>query len=63
MKKYVKPSINVIELQLKENIAGLPTTVYRGSASSKNSALYNIALSTEKSGLEEHKYGEDGWVS
>ncbi len=30
MKKYVKPSINVIELQLKENIAAVPTTVYKG---------------------------------
>ena len=31
MKMYVKPSINVIELQLTENIAAVPTTVYTGS--------------------------------
>ena len=31
MKTYAKPSINVIELQLTENIAAVPTTVYTGS--------------------------------
>ena len=31
MKMYVKPSIEVIELQLTENIAAVPTTVYKGS--------------------------------
>ena len=38
MKMYVKPSIEVIELQLKEDIAAVPTTVYKGSKSiwSKN---------------------------
>lgn len=63
MKKYVKPSMNIIELQLKENIAALPTTVYRGSASGKTSALFNIALSYEKSGLEQRNDGGDVLVS
>lgn len=57
MKKYVKPSMNIIELQLKENIAALPTTVYRGSKSTVN--LFNIALSQERSGLNKL---EDGGV-
>ena len=58
MKKYVKPSMNIIELQLKENIAALPTTVYRGSKSTKN--LLNIALSSERTGLQKL---EDGGVN
>ena len=54
MKKYVKPSINVIELQLKEDIAAVPTTVYKGA--SRTSALrqqkaVNMALTAEGSGL------------
>lgn len=54
MKMYVKPSVNVIELQLKENIAAVPTTVFKGS--SRTSAVaeataLNIALSSEGSGL------------
>lgn len=52
MRKYVKPSVNVIELQLKENIAAVPTTVYKGS--SRSTASYfskqDIAFSTEGSG-------------
>ena len=51
MKTYVKPSVNVIELQLNENIAAVPTTVYksstRGAASATKSAkAYNMALGT-----------------
>lgn len=51
MKTYVKPSVNVIELQLNENIAAVPTTVYksstRGAASAtKSKAAYNMALGT-----------------
>ena len=61
MKKYVKPSMNIIELQLKENIAALPTTVYKGSKSTKN--LLNIALSHENTGLSERSDGEDILVS
>lgn len=51
MKKYVKPSINVIELQLKENIAAVPTTVFKGSKGSMNSKLLDIALKAENTGL------------
>lgn len=54
MKLYVKPSINVIELQLKENIAAVPTTVYKGSSRASAVAAQrtvNLALSSEGSGL------------
>ena len=54
MKFYVKPSVNVIELQLKENIAAVPTTVFKGSsrASAVDAATaLNIALSSEGTGL------------
>lgn len=59
MKLYVKPSVNVIELQLKENIAAVPTTVYKGS--SRQSAVdaqktVNLALSTEGSGIINGEY-------
>ena len=64
MKKYVKPSMNIIELQLKENIAALPTTVYKGSKANKSSQLLNIALSAANTGLSgEIKDGEDVLVS
>ncbi len=64
MKKYVKPSMNIIELQLKENIAALPTTVFKGSKINKQSALLNIALSAANTGLDgEIKDGDDVLVS
>ena len=55
MKMYVKPSVNVIELQLKENIAAVPTTVYKGSTRASAVATqntFNLALTEEGSGLE-----------
>ena len=52
MKMYVKPSINVIELQLKENIAAVPTTVYKGSKANGYTAnKYDIALNAKNTGL------------
>lgn len=42
MKMYVKPSIEVIELQLKEDIAAVPTTVYKGKT--QKAADLNYAL-------------------
>ena len=53
MKMYVKPSIEVIELQLKENIAAVPTTVYRGSKAGMNASAqaYDIALNAKNTGL------------
>ncbi|MBO5734178.1 MAG: hypothetical protein J6R66_04750 [Clostridia bacterium] len=59
MKKYVKPSINVIELQLKENIAAVPTTVYKGSSRDnyvQNSKAVQLALSIEGSGITDTDY-------
>ena len=49
MKMYVKPSIEVIELQLKENIAAVPTTVYKGKNVQTSSKTY--ALNAANSGL------------
>ena len=54
MKMYVKPSVNVIELQLNENIAAVPTSVYKGSTrASATAAARNVqlALSQEGSGM------------
>lgn len=56
--------MNIIELQLKENIAALPTTVFKGSKINKQSALLNIALSAANTGLDgEIKDGDDVLVS
>lgn len=64
MKKYVKPSMNIIELQLKENIAALPTTVFKGSKANKSHQLLTIALSAANTGLEgKITDGEDVLVS
>lgn len=59
MKKYVKPSINVIELQLKENIAAVPTTVYKGSSRAQAAATQkavNMALTMEGTGINNKDY-------
>lgn len=56
--------MNIIELQLKENIAALPTTVYKGSKANKSNQLLTIALSAANTGLSgEIKDGEDVLVS
>ncbi len=54
MKTYVKPSMNVIELQLKENIAAVPTTVYKASsraAAASSAARVELALSEAGTGI------------
>ena len=52
MKKYEKPLVSVIELQLKENIAAVNTTVYKGAGKSMTSqGVYNMALSQNGTGL------------
>lgn len=55
MRKYEKPAISVIGLQLKENIAAVPTTVYKGTKTTMPAAeqaqLVSMALSTEGTGL------------
>lgn len=54
MKMYVKPSVNVIELQLNENIAAVPTSVYKGSTRASATAEaknVQLALSAEGSGM------------
>lgn len=59
MKTYVKPSVNVIELQLNENIAAVPTTVFKGSTreSAVNQAqVFDLAMSTEGSGITNSNY-------
>lgn len=46
MKMYIKPSIEVIELQLKEDIAAVPTTVYKGKAKQTSSVDYALKADT-----------------
>ena len=59
MKMYVKPSIQVIELQLKENIAAVPTTVYKGTsaASATRSEAYQMALTSQNIGFYAQEAG------
>jgi len=53
MKKYEKPSVQVIELQIKEDIAALPTTVYKRIGGNTNSSgqAFQMALSMKNTGL------------
>ncbi|MBQ3181384.1 MAG: hypothetical protein IJB50_01295 [Clostridia bacterium] len=63
MKMYVKPSINVIELQLKENIAAVPTTVYKGKKGSMkiNEGMSgDLNLTALETGLTPGNYAEYG---
>lgn len=46
MKMYIKPSIEVIELQLKEDIAAVPTTVYKGKTKKISSHDYALKADT-----------------
>jgi hypothetical protein len=61
MRKYVKPSINVIELQLRENIAAVPTTIFKGStkaaALATDGVLSQVDLTTNGTGLTERSDG------
>lgn len=55
MKFYVKPSMNVIELQLNENIAAVPTTVFKGASraqAEQSAARYDMALTSLGSGTQ-----------
>lgn len=48
MKHYTKPMLDVVELSVKENIAGLPTAV-SGSAKTETTnigSVNNVALTT-----------------
>ena len=61
MKMYVKPSMSVIELQLKENIAAVPTTVYKGNSraaatAAGNAKAVNLALSEAGSGITNSEF-------
>jgi len=59
MKMYVKPNMSVIELQLKENIAAVPTTVYKGNTRDTavaNASKVSMALSQGGTGLTNSEY-------
>ena len=57
MKMYVKPSVNVIELQLNENIAAVPTTVYKGTTrTTLAQRKVSMALTSEGTGLTNRNY-------
>ena len=48
MKRYEKPSIHVMDLQLKENIAAVDATVYTGMETTySNSQLMSMALGVD----------------
>lgn len=54
MKQYIKPTVNVVELSVKENIAALPNalvTVSEVGTSAGNVVLttYNLAAQTDSS--------------
>ncbi len=54
MKKYEKPSVQVIELQINEDIAAIPTTVYKGigpSSSGTSGKVFHMALTQSNAGL------------
>lgn len=60
MKRYEKPAISVMSLQLKENIADVSTTVMKGTARTMSeSALVKMALSSSATGLAQR----DGLVA
>ncbi len=53
MRKYEKPVISVMDLQLRENIAAVPTTVYKGKSSTYTSAaLVQMSLTGDATGLK-----------
>lgn len=58
MKRYEKPAISVMSLQLKENIADVSTTVMKGTARTMNQAqLVKMALSDAATGLTPRQDG------
>ena len=46
MKTYVKPTVDVVELSVKENMAALPTGVSTGVTSTINYAGYGDVATT-----------------
>jgi hypothetical protein len=45
MKKYTKPTVNVVELQAKENIAANPLAITQVQTSSgRTTTTYNLAI-------------------
>ncbi len=52
--RYEKPIVNVIDLQIKENIAAVDTTVYKGTtlnAVDAGTASLQMALTEANSGI------------
>lgn len=50
--RYEKPIVNVIDLQIKENIAAVDTTVYKGAAGSYTTdTVTQMALNQTNSGI------------
>ena len=48
--RYVKPAVNVIDLQIKENIAAVQSNVYKASAPN-TASLVNAALGEATTGI------------
>ena len=54
MQKYTKPSIEIIELQIAENIAALvPKTIYKSSTQSNKLTVDKNLFFTDKSSFGE----------
>ena len=53
--RYEKPIVNVIDLQIKENIAAVDTTVYKGAtlgaALDNGTYARNVALTEANTGI------------
>lgn len=52
--RYEKPIVNVIDLQIKENIAAVDTTVYKGTtlnAVDAGTAAVGMALTSAETGI------------
>lgn len=46
MKTYVKPTVDVVELSVKENMAALPSGITGGTTNSYSYAGYNSQIET-----------------
>ena len=46
MKQYIKPSVDVVELAVRENIAALPNALVSGTVSEVEIGGQNVTLTT-----------------
>ncbi|MBR3934254.1 MAG: hypothetical protein IKJ68_10165 [Clostridia bacterium] len=46
MKQYIKPSVDVVELAVRENIAALPNALVQGTVSTEQIGGQSVTLTT-----------------